>query len=240
MSEQKKFKSTRTQLESRGFIEHFDIYPNKRLKDESIKNLNDKAAVTRSIAARHLVPFANEKDVCTLLLNRLTIEKALYTRMEICKTLQHAEQQVPLLLTYITKIPNHQYKELPKRTSKKVSFPLPRDLIARTLGRMDIEILPTLLDNLVMRPLKYKRELVPAIGYLLFTQEFADDVIFKILKAEYKKTRDSVLKWKIIIVMGVLLPYSEEFLRSIKDNGSIYYKEAQKALSKVECHTTAK
>ncbi|TDW24932.1 hypothetical protein EDD63_10788 [Breznakia blatticola] len=232
MSEQKKGRSTRTQLESRGFIEHFDIYPNKREKETSIVNLNDKQAIKRTIAAKHLSLFANEEEICKLLLQRLTIEKALYTRMEICKSLQNATQQVGLLIDYLAVIPNKQYTTLPKRITKKNSYPLPRDLIARTLGRMDIEVLPDLLNALVIKPRKVQREAIIAIGYLLYNNDFSDEIVFKIIEATYYNSKDPVYRWKVMIVMGQLLPYSTEFLSSIRNDGTLRYKEAQKALSK--------
>ncbi|OCN05840.1 hypothetical protein A4S06_07305 [Erysipelotrichaceae bacterium MTC7] len=232
MSELKKVRSTRTQLESRGFIEHLDIYPNKREREISIANLNDKQAIKRTIAAKHLSLFVNEEEICKLLLKRLTVEKALYTRMEICKSLQYADQQVGLLIQYLAAIPNNQYTKLPKRVTKKSSYPLPRDLIARTLGRMDIEVLPELLNTLVIKPRKVQREAIIAIGYLLYNNDFSDEIVFKIIEATYDNSKDPVYRWKVMIVMGQLLPYSESFLKSIKNDGSLRYKEAQKALSK--------
>lgn len=227
----KQLRSSDEELSRRGYIDHLDI---SEYQDDFYSNvalLNNKNAVNRSIAARKLSTYINEKDTVQQLLTRLRIEKALYTKLEICNSLSKADKDgVAQMLPYLGIIPNKQYTSLPDRGSKKKSFPLPRDIIARTIGRMDITVLITLLNAYNDCSLIQKRELLDAIGYLIFTNNYKTSIVFGKLKYCFEHETDKVIRWKIVIIFKFLLPYSKPFLEKLTPTDELLYKEAQKVL----------
>ncbi|MDQ0359940.1 hypothetical protein [Breznakia pachnodae] len=227
----KHLRSSDEELSRRGYIDHLDI---SEYQDDFYSNvtlLNDKDAVNRSIAARKLSTYINEKDTIQQLLTRLLIEKALYTKLEICNSLSKADKDgVTQMLPYLGIIPNKQYTSLPDRGSKKKSFPLSRDIIARTIGRMDITVLITLLNAYNDCTLIQKRELLDAIGYLIFTNNYKTAIVFGKLKYCFEHETDEVIRWKIVIIFKFLLPYSKAFLEQFTKEDGLLYEEAQKVL----------
>ena len=52
------------------------------------------------------------------------------------------------MVEYLGQIGNNQHTVLPTNGFNKKSYPLPRDIIARTLAHMKEDILPVLMDVL--------------------------------------------------------------------------------------------
>ena len=67
-------------------------------------------------------------------------------------------------IIYLAKIGKNQYKELPSEPSRKKSYPLPRDIIARTLAKMDTSIMPFLMKVLKEDDLSKISEVIDAIN----------------------------------------------------------------------------
>lgn len=133
-------KSSKEDLRRRGYIEDINIEKYTLLnKSEVLKLLDSKEAYERTIAIRLL---SNYKGIEKLEFNkdiicRLTREKSLYTKIEIGSALENGDYETLIeMFEYLGKIGNNQYKELPKEVSKKISYPLPRDIIARTTKKM--------------------------------------------------------------------------------------------------------
>ncbi|MDL2276275.1 hypothetical protein LJC02_01340 [Breznakia sp. OttesenSCG-928-G09] len=234
MIEQKKVNhlhSSRTDLERRGYIEHYDTSGTSKALKPNLELLHDKTAINRSLGAKMLVYRLYKHEVIEALLLQLDREKALYTRLEICNTLSHGDANcAKLMIKYLGKIGKNQYHCLPKKISKKKSFPLPRDIIARTLGRMDKTTTRILLNSLPTCSITQARELIDAIGYQYFHQKTNKRQIFNKLYSYYQDCDDDIIRWKIICVFGWLKPYSTDILQSIPDTEGILYEEAQKGL----------
>lgn len=82
----------------------------------------------------------------------MAYEKQGVVFLKICNTLEKgnlktAEQMIP----YLGRIGHNQHLCLLNKVLKKSSYPLPRDIIARSLGKMDGTILPALLKVLTNR-----------------------------------------------------------------------------------------
>mgnify|MGYP000752816402 CR=1 FL=1 len=117
----------------------------------------------RTIAAK-LIPLTCE--VSDILLNRLKTEPALYTRLALTEKLESGDQSTALrMIDFLADIGDNQHRK-PIAPSKKKSFPLPRDLMARSLGRMKQENFPTLLEAAEQLPSSQLSELIDAIGYI--------------------------------------------------------------------------
>lgn len=190
--------SSEEDLRKRGLITENDIIKfQNQSNDELMLLVNSESAVERSVSVNLLSKRIDIEnlDFVNLLLERLCVEKKLYTKIEICKVLEKGNiKTAEQMVKYLGKIGKNQYKYLPEKVSMKKSYPLPRDIIARTLGKMDIEVLPTLFNVLKGDDIQKISEVIDAIGFLLF----------------YNPTYDSEYSFKLII--DVLNRYSENRL----------------------------
>ncbi|MGL4669117.1 MAG: hypothetical protein ACRCVG_00770 [Methanobacteriaceae archaeon] len=165
-------KSSNSQLRKRGMIDEGDINKFEDYSEESLfVCLKSDDPVERTVAVRLLSEkfSCNNKDYVNVLLSLLSTEKALYTRLEIFNFLETGNKTTAKLMTnYLGKIGNNQHKKIPNKVSKKKSYPLPRDIIARTLGKMDCEVLEVLFSVLESKNKAKISEVLDAIGFLIF------------------------------------------------------------------------
>jgi len=235
----RKLNSDLETLRERGYIEGYDISDFKKLDREALLNLlEDKQPIYRSAAAKVI---RLKYDVCNInmanaLLKQLSKEKKLYTKLEICSTLETGNQiTAKEMISYIGKIGKNQHKTLPERPTLKQSYPLPRDLIARSLGRMRREIMPLLMEVLDSGDLIKIREVLDAIGFLSFYDRKA--ISYKCMNKvihtiEYYR-EDNLILWKGIICLSAF-PYPEsiECLKNISESAEqpLFREEAKRAL----------
>lgn len=230
-------------LEKRGWVEN---RKNNKFIDLSVEKLldicvNSKVALERSLAVDKLGIIT--KEIAVVLLECLAVEKALYTKIYICELLQTGNKEIAsLMIPYLGKIGTNQYKELPKKTSEKISYPLPRDIIARTLSKMDDQILNILLQELMNSSIKEEQlsELIDAIGYLCFyscnfNRDLAYQSIIKIMK---KYQENNLILWKFLTCLSsffesvdVLMNYCEHL------KIPILQLEAKRSLKLIQLNT---
>ncbi|WP_041137939.1 hypothetical protein [Beduini massiliensis] len=165
-------KSTQNDLKKRGYVDTEELRQYQGTPHETlILWINDSDSVKRSIAANYLD--ALRKEDILLLIDQLKKEKSLYTRIAICEKLQTGNAlTASLMVKELGKIGHNQYHALPKRGSAKKSYPLPRDLIARCLGKMDTAVFPILLEVLNTDDLSRISEVLDAIGFMVFYHPF--------------------------------------------------------------------
>lgn len=209
-------KSSRTELKKRGYLESDCKDMIQDLSDELLREmLQEKEAEKRSAAAVGLV--ATNQENTAALLQQLVVEKCLYTRIAICESLEKGNIDTARAMTsYLGCIGNNQHKILPANVSKKKSYPLPRDLIARSLGKMKPEILPVLFEILegeekscdtkqvALQTIRRKREVVDAIGYLIFYNEqlATAENEQRILRCLEREKEDDLIVWKIMTCLS--------------------------------------
>ncbi len=226
-------------LRGRGYIEDYDISEFKELnRDALIKLLEDKDPVHRSAAAKVI---RLKCDVCNvemadILLKHLVKEKKLYTRLEICTTLESGNQVTAKeMVPYIGKIGKNQHKVLPERPSFKSSYPLPRDLIVRSLARMRREILPVLMEVLDSGDIDKIQEVLDAIGFLIFynRQAGSHEYMNKVINTIETYKEDDVIVWKGILCLSAF-PHAKsiEYLRNVSKTSkkALFREEAKRAL----------
>ncbi|MEI0509851.1 hypothetical protein [Brachyspira intermedia] len=231
-------KSDLDKLENRGMALDDDI---NMLKNYSLEKLidclNNDNAIIRTSASINLMPYMYEDNVQNELLMQLSKEKSLYTKIAICETLQHGNIDTAEKMTeYLGIIGNNQYKKLPKKISSKKSYPLPRDIIARTLSKMDMSILPALIKILKSNNLIKIYEAVDAFGYICFYNKTLQNEknLECIIKLMNKYKDDKLLLWKCITCLSAFnLDKSKEILNSFinEDNKDILSLEAKRSLS---------
>ena len=231
-------KSDLDKLTNRGMALDDDI---NMLKNYSLEKLidclNNDNAIIRTSASINLMPYINEDSVQNELLMQLSEEKSLYTKIAICETLQHGNIDTAEKMTeYLGIIGNNQYKKLPKKISSKKSYPLPRDIIARTLSKMDISIVPALIKILKSNNLIKIYEAIDAFGYICFYNKTLQNEknLEYIIKLMNKYKDDKLLVWKCITCLSAFnLDKSKEILNSFinKDSKDILSLEAKRSLS---------
>lgn len=197
-------KSSREDLKKRGYINETDLQAYVYSSPQDLlKLLKSARAYERTVAVRLLErnTVMSKKELSEVLLLSLTIEKSLYTRLEICNVLAKGDiQTAQMMIAYLGKIGNNQYDCLPDRVSQKMSYPLPRDIIARTLGKMNVDILAVLLDTLGNNEISVIREALDAIGYMCFYNEVSKKEIVreKLIKCCQSYKADEIIRWKIV------------------------------------------
>lgn len=228
-------KSDLDKIKNRGMALDDDV---NLLRDKPIEKivdyLNSDDPVIRTSAAVNLKPFTD--NVCNELLHQLSREKSLYTKIAICEALQNGNIDTAVKMTaYLGIIGNNQYKKLPKKVSLKKSYPLPRDIIARTLSKMNINIFPVLLDVLKSNDLIKIHEVIDAIGFMVFYNQILsnNDNLKCIIHLMDKYEDDKILIWKCLTCLSSFnLEKSKNILNNfINNEENILSLEAKRSLS---------
>ena len=146
MSSNEKKKKNR---EKRGQISQDDTLPYIDFSTEDlIEMLKAENPQDRTISA---VLLGNRNDIRVIkpLCNALKNERSLYSRIAISEALsQIGEPATPCLIQLLGEIGKNQEKELPLKYFKKKSFPLVRDMAARTLVKIGEPATPYLIEVL--------------------------------------------------------------------------------------------
>lgn len=160
-------RSSDIQLRNRGYIYAEDTYDYTDFsKTELLELLKSKEAYKRTIAVNLLSnKYELDNDMINLFCSMLLQEKKLYTKIELCNALLKASvDSAKTMVNYWGFIGNNQYKELPDKEFNKKSYPLPRDIIARTLAHMGVDVLPELTKILKTDNINAIREVIDSIG----------------------------------------------------------------------------
>lgn len=218
---------------SRGYVDQEDIaeFENKS-KKELLELLQHEYAWVRSSAAYNLSPM--DEESVDALLKRLEKEDKLYTKIAICETLETGNAfTAKKMIEYLGKIGNNQIKELPKYISNKSSYPLPRDIIAKSLAKMHTSIFPLLLETLKSGTIEQKQEVIEAIGYICFNKkELATEKLLNELIDVYDQNIDNkIFVWKFLTLLSAFnFEASKEILNSYLNSKDTLSKEATRSL----------
>lgn len=230
-------KSSDSELRNRGMCTEEEIHSLKGLPFSALtEKLHSGPPHIRSGAAINLRPFVNE--AAEELLLQLSKEKCLYTRIAICESLQEGDKGTAERMTkYLGKIGNNQYKSLPLKVSGKKSFPLPRDIIARSLGKMDRSVFPVLMKTLEQGTKVQVQEALDAVGFIVFYNPSlaSQDTCGQIIALPARYGQDPIILWKVILCLSAF-PCSQgiEFLLKFKDGDTIFSLEARRSLAILE------
>lgn len=200
-------KSTAEALRKRGLPEQADL---DRLKDTPYDTLIDlinsplaaeRTAAVRVLAARNPL----DERFVRAILGRLCHEESLYTKLEICTALEQGDVAVARLMAlYLGRIGQNRHRTVPDRVSKKVSFPLPRDIVARSLGRMSPAVLPALLEVLDDAEPQAVSEVLDAIGYMVFyhSELATAGNTARLLAVAHTVETNDLLLWKAVLCLS--------------------------------------
>lgn len=203
-------------LQRRGYLEEGaeDAYLYLDI-DSCLGMLNSSIAHERTLAARVLGKRKEAKAIPGLI-DALGKEDMLYSKLAICEALiAMGSQAVDPLINVLGEIGDNQHKEIPDGEFKKGSYPLPRDIAARTLIRLGNYCLPDLLEVLNGNDVVKISEAVDAIGYICFYEPHKG-ISGLIMDAMGRFEGNELIQWKLIRAMSAFKE-CEPSLNSIKD-----------------------
>lgn len=226
-------KSTNVDLKKRGMASQEEIAAMSNTSFENLlQTLRSEDACARSAAAVILRSAVDE--AANELLRQLSREKCLYTKIAICESLERASLKTAEKMTsYLGTIGTNQHKKPPEKVSAKKSFPLPRDIIARTFGKMDPEVFPVIVGILKGKETLKISEALDAAGYMVFyhpalaTSENASYVIA--LTKEYGD--NPLILWKCMMCLSAFpTAESKAVLQKYAEREDILGMEARRSL----------
>lgn len=237
-------KSCKAVLCGRGFVDDdaMENYKNEPIST-LLSKLHDEDAMVRTMAATACKTYIEESEVSSALIKQLICEQALYTRIEISKTLECGSAEVARqLCNYAGTIGKNRYQTLPMRPSKKKSYPLPRDRFARILSKMDFTIIDVVFTSFHTVGIAGKRELMDVIGWQLFYHQTShkDTYLKQVLAIMEEYQADELIFWKGITCLSA---FNEEkvlvFLETIVASTTIelYRMEALRSLDLIAKRT---
>ncbi len=200
-------KSSPIELKKRGHVDDEDVKEYikssksyKSSKQELLALLNDEQPHKRTIGAKLI---KNEKkfqqpEIAQSLCEALQKENKLYTKIALTETLaSFGEISLPYLIPLLGKIGTNQYKTVPEKKFLKKNYPLPRDIIARTIIRIGEKSLPFLEEIALNGERKQFLEAIDAIGFISFyTLNKRSLAILWHMLVKYPK--DDLLTWKVV------------------------------------------
>ncbi|OHD11430.1 MAG: hypothetical protein A2086_09850 [Spirochaetes bacterium GWD1_27_9] len=191
-------KSNADELAKRGFItddykNQFKNYPIDKL--ETL--LKSENPLERTASATLLGELKSNTSILNLC-EALQKEKKLYTKIAITEALANiGVESVPYLVELLGKIGDNQHIEPEKKPFNKKSYPLPRDIIARTITKIGKYALAYLENVLKNGEISQISEAIDAIGFITFYSK--DMRSLQTLKECLQKNHTNILiKWKII------------------------------------------
>lgn len=230
-------KSSREELQKRGYADERAIAALRGLpQEELLYLLHSDNAVVRTAAACTLSPLTEVS--AQELLKQLTVERCLYTRLAIGESLEQGDENTARhMCRYLGKLGDNQYRTAPERVSAKKSYPLPRDIIARSLGKMSPRILPVLLEVLACGELPKISEALDAIGFLVFyhSELGRREHVEAVLRTADRYRENDLILWKALLCLSSFSqPESRAFLSAYDQQRDILDETARRSVRLIE------
>ena len=199
----------------RGFVADIDeVRYTSKSTGELSDLLKSQVAIERTVAAR-ILSTRTEALTVEFLLAALKMEQKLYPKLELCHSLAKLEiLSVPGLVKQLGTVGKNQHSTVSIEPFKKKSYPLPRDIAARTLIRIGVVALPALCDVLQGKEILKISEAIDAIGFICY-QNPQQKYLEPLLDCYTKYPSSDLIRWKILRAMSAFpasLPFLEEQL----------------------------
>lgn len=228
-------KSSETALNSRGIDDSKLIEEYQKL-DFSIlaEKLKSPLPAERTAAARVLSKHKTEE--CAMILTHSLIkETKLYSKIAISESLGNLGIiSLKYLLPLLGKIGTNQHKTIPDEKFRKKSFPLPRDIVSRTITKIGEKALVPLEEFICNEDDSAVSEALDSYGFIIFYSKQKRDS--STLIRLYRKTQNLLIKWKTIRALESFnnnesINLLENVLKD--QNLKILHKEAERSLSQI-------
>ncbi|MGB9979949.1 HEAT repeat domain-containing protein [Methanobacterium sp.] len=162
-----------------------------------IEMLNADNAQKRTIAAAILGNRKDKKGIVPLC-DSLKKEKALYSRIAMSEALgKMGETAVPSLIKLLGQIGNNQETELPVKYFNKKSFPLARDMAARTIIKIGKPATPYLIKVVEEQDSYILQQAIDALGGIA-AKTNDKSALRVLLNGLETRPNNKITFWKII------------------------------------------
>jgi hypothetical protein len=184
-------------LRTRGFVDECDFDSFSITAQSDIcEYLNSNEAHIRTCAVKKIA-IENRIDCIDKLCERLRHEDKLYTKIAICDCLaKFGTHSIEPLISLLGKIGENQHKQIGNFDLNKKTYPLPRDISARTLIRIGPSVLPSMARLLATDDLLKITEAIDVIGHVSYVSRnhsLETDILHF-----YHQNDDVTIKWKIL------------------------------------------
>lgn len=189
-------------LSKRGFLAVGAEMPYQHIDSEQLLLwLASDVPIERTRAAR-VIAAKQDGVFIKPLIAALIVERKLYSKLGICDALVSFGEDSILPLTHqLGRIGSNQYKDIADKPFKKDSYPLPRDIAARTLIRIGVSALPALFDVVKNGGVNQISEAIDAVGFINFYEN--EPECFDWLESCYYSYEDNeLIRWKIVRAMS--------------------------------------
>ncbi len=205
----------------RGEVNEEDIAHFACLEEsELLVLLHSNIPFERTCAAIHLQKYQGPA-VVDKLCHRLTIENKLYVIIALCETLvKCAGLSIEPLMGLLGRIGKNQEKKIPETGFYKVSYPLPRDIAARTICRFGVvALLPIEKFYKSSKDINALFQAIDAYGHIIFTNKIkCSSLALQELIRNHSK--NDMLKYKVTrCLSGINDEWSKSFLLELIQTG---------------------
>ncbi len=177
--------------------------------------LRDNAPKTRTSAAK-ILGKRSSVEAAGPLCRALEVEKKLYPRLAFCEALAAiGKPAVQPLVDRLGEIGRNHETALPTKGFYKNSYPLPRDIAARTLTLIGEPALPALLQSLDAKKRLAAEQAMDAIGHIS-RYSGNGSALPRLLHILEKKGLDERTHWKVIRTFQAF--DDERVVRILSDN----------------------
>ena len=217
--------------QKRGQVSKEEVQQYESATVEELKMLiNGNDSKKRTIGA-FLIGNKKILEMIPHLCKSLLIEKSLYPRIAISEALgKMGEPAVVPLISLLGKIGKNQETELPKKYFEKKSFPLARDMAARTLVKIGKPAIPGLIQQIKSGDNFETQQAIDAIGGIV-SKTYDDRPLIILLEALIDYSDNEITVWKIIRALSAFKHSKviEPLLRMINShtNPSIRWEAAR-------------
>lgn len=183
---------------SRGQVSAIEISQNGNLSDESVLMLLQSSNPQERTIGAAIIGDRKLASVTSLLCEALRVETHLYPRIAMSEALgKMGIHAVIPLINLLGKIGNNQETCLPIKYFNKKSYPLPRDIAARTLTKIGIEAIPGLTNRIVSSDGFETQQAIDALGSIASKLNDSSP-LEAILLALKKYSANEMTTWKIV------------------------------------------
>lgn len=235
--------SNQMELRKRGMPLQDDLERMKELSFDQLRvllNHNDSAIRSATVIAMRVFGDLQDREYVSMLMECLSCEQALYTKIELSNSLELGKEETAIwMCEYLGTIGTNQHTCVPNAVSKKKSYPLPRDIVARILGKMNDSVLACLVNQLPSIDIPAKYELIDAIGFGVFYHRNLSTMDnFRVIYNTYNEfSEDELIVWKLALCCSAFpIPNSIEMLKDIIDSyeNTIICAEAKRSITLLE------
>lgn len=208
-------KSSDVVLTKRGYVYYSYVITFSGASIDALNQLLMSEVATERTVGAIIIGQNKYSDCVETLCAALKVEKALYSKIAITEALANIGKAAVLpLVKLLGEIGTNQHKKLPTKPFNKKSYPLPRDIAARTLVKIGTFALNDLEVIFKTGCITQVSEAIDVFGHICFNIKSAQSSLC-LLKCYKKYCKHDIIIWKILRAFSA---FNEEKIYSILED----------------------